>query len=321
MRRVCLLALVACLIFAANRGIAGERRTHEPIRPLTEAEGLDVRKVELGRRLFHDPILSGDGTISCASCHNLAKSGADGRPRSIGVKGGMGTVNAPTVYNAALNLAQFWDGRAATLEEQAGGPITNPVEMAATWPQVLARLSASPYRAEFKAIFGTDPSAEAVRDAISSFERTLITVDSRFDRWLDGDDSALTGTEKAGYARFKSLGCASCHQGRNVGGNMFQRFGFFGNWFTDRGRTETRDDLGRFNVTGQPGDRYVFKVPSLRLAALTAPYFHDGSVPTLEEAVTLMARYQLGRDISADDVSMIVAFLRTLPGRLAGDGR
>ena len=281
--------------------------------------GLDLRKVALGRALFHDPILSRDGKVSCASCHNLAAGGVDGQTVSIGIGAAKGTVNAPTVYNAGLNLAQFWDGRAATLEEQAGGPITNPIEMGSSWPLVLARLIASPYRAEFQKIFGGDPTIETIREAIAAFEKTLITVDSPFDRWLGGDDAALTDAEKAGYARFKALGCASCHQGRNVGGNMFQRFGFFGDWFSDRGRPETKADLGRFNVTGQPEDRHVFKVPSLRLAVLTAPYFHDGSVASLEEAVRLMAHYQLGRDISTDDVTLITGFLRTLPGRVAGD--
>ncbi|MCR6629599.1 MAG: cytochrome-c peroxidase [Magnetospirillum sp.] len=294
-------------------------RSHEAIRPLRAPLGLDPQKVALGRKLFHDPILSADNTISCATCHPLAKGGADNLPVSLGVKGAAGTANSPTVYNTSLNLAQFWDGRATTLEEQVNGPLTHPAEMAATWPDVLARLRASAYGREFRAVYGAEPAEASVRDAIASFERSLVTLDSSFDRWLAGDDKALADEQKRGYALFKSYGCASCHQGANVGGNMFQRFGFFGNWFLDRGRS-TQADLGRFNVTGKPSDKYVFKVPSLRLVTLTPPYFHDGSVADLKQAIRLMGQYQLGRDIAEPDIDLIVAFLGSLvdPARLAG---
>ncbi|HLN24477.1 MAG TPA: cytochrome c peroxidase [Patescibacteria group bacterium] len=299
---------------------AGGDRSHEPIRPLTAAVGLDPRQVALGRELFLDPILSRDGTIRCASCHSLSQGGADTRPHSLGVGDKEGSVNAPTVYNTTLNVAQFWDGRAATLEEQAGGPITNPVEMAADWPGVVARLRASPYRAKFRAIFAAEPDESSVRAVLASFERSLISTGSRFDRWLLGNDDAITQDEKTGYVLFKSYGCASCHQGANVGGNMFQKFGFFGNWFDDRGHGSAAD-LGRYNVTKQESDRYVFKVPSLRMVVLTAPYFHDGSVGDLSEAIGLMGRYQLGREISGHDTALIAKFLATLPGKLVEDAR
>lgn len=309
--------LVVPLSLWMGDALASEVREKEPIRPLIASPPGESRKVDLGRRLFHDPILSGDGTVSCASCHDLARGGVDGLPVSVGVGGAKGSVNAPTVFNAAFHLAQFWDGRAATLEEQAGGPITNPLEMANSWPVVLARLNASAYFADFKATFGGEATASRVKEAIAAFERTLVSTDSPFDRWLLGDDTAMTSEELRGYRLFKSFGCISCHQGRNVGGNMYQRFGFFGDWFADRGRAETAADLGRFNVTGRAADRHVFKVPSLRLAVQTAPYFHDGSVATLEEAVRLMARYQLGRPIAEEEVGMIVKFLHTLPGKPA----
>lgn len=317
----CLHGLIGLLVVPLSLwmgdALASEVREKEPIRPLIASPPGESRKVDLGRRLFHDPILSGDGTVSCASCHDLARGGVDGLPVSVGVGGAKGSVNAPTVFNAAFHLAQFWDGRAATLEEQAGGPITNPLEMANSWPVVLARLNASAYFADFKATFGGEATASRVKEAIAAFERTLVSTDSPFDRWLLGDDTAMTSEELRGYRLFKSFGCISCHQGRNVGGNMYQRFGFFGDWFADRGRAETAADLGRFNVTGRAADRHVFKVPSLRLAVQTAPYFHDGSVATLEEAVRLMARYQLGRPIAEEEVGMIVKFLHTLPGKPA----
>lgn len=303
--------------WAQGLSVAVGARTHEAIRPLKAPTGLDPQKVALGERLFHDPILSADGTVSCASCHPLSRGGADGLALSRGVRGAMGSANSPTVYNTSLNLAQFWDGRAATLEEQVDGPLTHPAEMAATWPDILARLRASPYNAEFRRLYGADPAQASVRDAVAAFERSLVTLDAPFDRWLAGDEAALSEAQKRGYALFKSYGCASCHQGANVGGNMFQRFGFFGNWFTDRGRSGP-GDLGRFNVTGKQSDKYVFKVPSLRLVTLTAPYFHDGSVADLKEAIRLMGRYQLGRDIAEADLDPMVAFLGSLvePARL-----
>ena len=320
---VVVTALLMLLPAALHGADAPPSRAREPIRPLPPAAAAEPLRVELGRRLFADPILSGDGTVSCRSCHDPAHGGADGQPLAVGIGGATGTVNTPTVFNADLNLAQFWDGRARSLEEQAGGPITNPVEMAADWPGVVARLTASPYRGAFRAAFGGDPTPDRVRAALAAYERTLVTAGSRFDAWLMGDEAALSRDEAEGYALFKSYGCASCHQGANVGGNMFQRFGFFGDPFADRdggGGGERPSDLGRFAVTGRDADRRVFKVPSLRLAVLTAPYFHDGSVATLAEAVRLMGRYQLGHEIPDADVALIVQFLGTLPGPLPEAG-
>ncbi len=321
--RMALMAGVIAAFLPSEPWANGAAHSREPIAPIAAPSGLDANKVALGRALFSDPILSSDGTVSCASCHNLAAGGVDRRPHSVGVGGAEGSVNAPTVYNSGLNYRQFWDGRADTLESQVDGPITNPIEMNGTWAGVLARLKASSYRPRFQALYGGEVSASAVRDALSSFERSLATVDSRFDHWLRGDDGALSATERRGYELFKSYGCASCHQGANVGGNMFQRFGFFGSPFTG---TQGKADLGRFNVTGREEDRHVFKVPSLRLAVLTPPYFHDGSVPDLPQAIQMMGRYQLGRDIPPGDIDLIIAFLETLPGKMdtvaaAGSGR
>lgn len=294
-------------------------RRAEPISPLpADPQLVDPRRAGLGERLFHDPVLSVDYTISCASCHPLDRAGADGLPASRGVGGAPGTVNTPTVFNAALNFAQFWDGRAATLEEQVAGPLHNPVEMGSSWSLVIERLNKSDdYRSLFAELYPQGISAETIADALAAFERSLLTPGARFDQYLRGRTDALSADEIEGYARFKSLGCASCHQGVNVGGNLFQRFGVMGDYFADKGMSNPAD-LGRFNVTGREEDRYVFRVPSLRNVALTAPYFHDGSVETLDDAVEIMARYQLGRPLTREDRRLLVAFLHTLSGSFRG---
>ena len=290
---------------------------HEPLLPLPPAPEIAPAIAALGERLYHDPRLSADGSLACASCHVIENGGDDGRSTSLGIRQQQGDVNAPTVLNSALNFVQFWNGRAASLEEQAGGPIVNPKEMGNSWPAVLATLRGdASYVKAFAEAFPGDGISEAnVRRAIADFERTLATPGARFDRWLQGDKSALSTEELAGYEAFKSVGCIACHQGRNVGGNMFQRFGVFGNYLTERGKL-TEADLGRFAVTGKEADRFVFRVPSLRNVELTAPYFHDGSAASLEDAVRVMARVQLGRPLADDEVGRIVAFLKTLTGKL-----
>jgi cytochrome c peroxidase len=286
----------------------------EPLEPLPRPPEIDPQLVALGRRLFHDPKLSADDTLSCASCHDVTKAGDDGRARSVGIRGAQGSVNAPTVFNASLNYVLFWDGRAESLEDQAGGPIANPAEMGASFEQVLPKLRADPsYVAAFAKLLG-GVSEVNVRHAIASYERTLLTEDAPFDRWLRGDASAMTPDQVAGYELFKAVGCVACHQGKNVGGNMFQRFGVLGDYFKDRGKV-TEADYGRFNVTKDEADRFVFRVPSLRNVEKTAPYFHDAWAPTLEQAVQVMAKYQLGRALSDDQVTAIVAFLSALSGR------
>ncbi len=284
----------------------------EPLEALPAPVALDARMVALGRRLFHDKRLSADDSVACATCHDLAHGGDDGRVHSIGVKGQEGGINAPSVYNAALNFVQFWDGRAKTLEDQADGPVTNPMEMGARWDQVLPKLERDAgYRTEFSGLFSDGITSLNARRAIADFERTLVTRGSPFDRYLGGDQTALSSEAKAGYETFKSVGCIACHQGANIGGNMFQRFGVLGDYFKDRGRI-TDADYGRFNVTKNEADRFVFRVPSLRNVENTAPYFHDGSASTLTQAVQTMAKYQLGRHLADEQVSSIVAFLKSL---------
>jgi cytochrome c peroxidase len=292
--------------------------SHEPIQPLVARTDLDPRKIALGRKLFADPRLSHNDQVSCSTCHDLETGGTDRKARSIGIHGAVGVINAPTVFNSGFNFSQFWDGRADTLEKQIDEPVQLKTEMGSTWPEVIGKLSSSPdYVQAFRQIYDDGIQSDHVKDSVAEFERSLSTPNSRFDRYLRHDANALTSRELEGYNLFKSLGCASCHQGMNVGGNMYQKVGVMAPYFTDRGNI-TRADLGRFNVTGDARDMYMFKVPSLRNVALTPPYFHDGSAATLADAVRMMAKYQLGRDLTDREVKLLVEFLKTLTGELNG---
>lgn len=275
--------------------------------PMTEG------KIELGRMLYYDPRLSANQKISCNSCHDLDRYGADKGSVSIGFKGQAGARNSPTVYNAAGQLAQFWDGRAPDVETQAKGPVMNPVEMAMTsQDRVIATLSSMPEYVElFKRAFPGDPNPvtfDNVGSAIGVFERGLVTP-GRWDKYLEGDTNALTSAEKVGFDKFYASGCATCHSGTYLGGSQYQRLGLVKAW------PETHDP-GRFAVTGKEADRNVFKVPTLRNVAETAPYYHDGSVPTLDKAIQMMGEYQLGKNLSPEDVTSIKTFLKSLTGKI-----
>lgn len=275
-------------------------------------------KVELGKMLYFDARLSKNHDVSCNSCHDLEKYGVDGKKVSEGHKKQTGTRNSPTVYNAAGHFAQFWDGRAATVEEQATKPITNPVEMAMPdEKRVVATLKSIPqYEAAFKKAFPEDKAAPIslanVGKAIGAFERTLVTP-SRWDKFIGGDQAALTDEEKAGFNKFIEVGCQTCHQGRYVGGTMYQKLGLAKPW-----PGEVKDQ-GRFEVTKQDVDKLMFKVPSLRNVEKTGPYMHDGSIDSLEEITKMMAKYQLGKDISDADVKVLVAFMKSMTGELPKD--
>ncbi len=287
----------------------------EPLRALPSLEELelDEKKVNLGQRLFSDKRLSGDNTVSCASCHNLAKGGVDGLQHSIGIGGQKGDINSPTIFNTAYNFRLFWDGRANSLEEQVSGPVHHPKEMGSSWAEILGKLEQDETLVkDFSTVFDKPLASEHIESVIAEFQRSLITP-SRFDRYLRGDETAITDNELLGYKKFKSYGCVACHQGVNVGGNMFQKFGVMGDYF-EGADAPTKADLGRFNVTGREADKHVFKVPSLRNIALTAPYFHNGTVGTLPEAVDVMFKFQLGRPASEEDKALIVAFLKSLTG-------
>lgn len=300
-------------------GNAAEKFRNEPVQPLIASLPVDEKKVELGYKLFHDTRLSADGSVSCASCHGLNTAGVDRKQFSEGIKGQLGGVNAPTVYNAALNNVQFWDGRAANLEEQAGGPPLNPVEMGhVSFDDIVAALSDdAAFKKEFEAVYPEGLSQATITGAIAEFEKTLLTP-SRFDKYLQGDTTILTAAEIEGYGLFKTNNCATCHVGMNLGGQSYEYMGIKDNYFDFRGTGLTDGDNGRFSVTKDEYDRHRFKTPTLRNVALTYPYMHDGSVKTLEEAIKYMHTFQIGKQVSDTDMTKLVAFLHSLNGEYQG---
>ncbi len=280
----------------------------EMVRPLPESLPLEQKKVLLGKELFYDPILSGNGTIACVHCHPLDRGGADNLPIAIGIEGRKGSFNTPTVLNSFFNFRQFWDGRAKDLREQAAGPITNPLEMDNTFEKLVPTLKKSRYNQLFEEVYPKrGVMKETILDAIAEFEKSLITP-SPFDRYLRGDHKAMTPRQIEGYRLFRNKGCILCHHGVNLGGTLFSKFGIVG--------SADSSETGRFNLTQNPKDKYYFKVPTLRNVALTAPYFHDGRTKDLKSAVALMAQLQLGRLMSDDEIEKIVEFLNALTGRL-----
>lgn len=306
---------LACCCAAVMPRQARATPLDEPIRPLPEKIDADPVRVALGKRLFFDPRFSRDNKVSCVSCHDFAKGGADGRAQSPGVDGRIGPINSPSVFNTGFNFRQLWNGKAESLQDQVDMTIANPNVFDSNWDEILAKLSKDVALVrEFKNAYPDGLTRRNVTDAIVVFERSLVTP-SRFDAYLRGNADAISAEEKSGYARFKSYGCVACHQGINVGGNMFQVFGVMRPYAAvDSAMQEA--DLGRYQVTRRESDKYVFKVPSLRNVALTAPYFHNGSARTLEEAVDVMIKYQLGRTAPREDKALIIKFLHTLTGTL-----
>lgn len=312
--RKCLGQLFAtiCILIMESGGLLAA----EPIKPLPPPQSVDTRRVALGQKLFFDKRFSKDNAVACVNCHSFEHGGADPRAKSVGVRGRTGKINSPTVFNSGLNFAQLWSGRATTLEQQIDMVVRNADVFDSDWPEILSKLSQD--RAlvrEFADTYRDGMTARNIIDTLAAYQRALITP-SRFDRFLLGDKKALSEVEQKGYERFKAYGCVSCHQGVNIGGNMYQQFGVMNNYFQDRGTPITEADLGRYVVTKDEEDKFYFKVPSLRNVAMTAPYFHDGSVKTLEEAVDVMIKYQLGRSVPERDKALIVAFLRSLTGTL-----
>jgi cytochrome c peroxidase len=285
----------------------------EPIAPLPRHLALDAQRVALGARLFHDVRLSHDNTRACTTCHPLERGGMDGLPRAHAANGAVVLRNTPTIFNVGLNTAFNWDGIAETLESRAELVLLNPNLMHTTWPELLAKLRGdTAYVTHFNAAYGGLMPAH-VLDALATFERSLFTPNAHFDRYLRGEQHALTAPEQQGYHLFKSYGCVACHQGINIGGNMDQQFGVFAD--PERGDSAaTVMDLGRYEVTHVPRDRGVLRVPSLRNVAVTTPYFHDGRARTLEDAVDTMARVQLGMTRTPEEIGMMVQFLHTLTG-------
>lgn len=280
----------------------------EPITPLPQSVEVNSGKVVLGKKLFFDTIVSVDNTVSCATCHDLENGGDDGLKVSFGIEAKSGTINSPTVYNSVYNFRQFWNGRAKDLVQQAKGPIENPVEMGNTFENLITTLKKTAYKSEFNRVYSDGITKENIVDAIVEYEKTLITPNSPFDKYLRGDKSAITQEQKEGYELFKSKGCIACHHGVNVGGNLYNKFGVMQN--------ANSQSLGRYEVTKNEADKYYFKVPTLRNIQKTAPYLHDGRFEDLDEVVKFMARYQLGRVVNQEEIDKIVTFLNSLSGEI-----
>lgn len=301
-------------------GTAAPHRADEPLQPLPAKLPVDPQKVALGEKLFHDKRLSGDGTVACVSCHGLDKGGTDNQRFAKGIRDQYGDINAPTVFNAVFHIKQFWNGRAADLQEQAGGPPFNPIEMGSKdWAEVIAKLDQDQsLTTEFKAVYPTGWTGENITDAIAEYEKTLITPNSRFDQWLQGKEDALTKAEVEGYERFKAYRCVSCHVGKAVGGQSFEYMNLKKDYFAERKSEPLGSDTGLMGFTNNEADKHKFKVPTLRNIELTAPYLHDGTVATMDEAVRIMGTYLSGIDIPQGDRDLIVGFLRTLTGEFQG---
>lgn len=290
----------------------------EPIAPITGTGPSDQAKIALGESLFNDVRLSHDDVIACSGCHRLDLSGDDGRARSTAADGGQLDFNAPTVFSAALNFRLNWRGNFRTVEQQNEAVLLDDRLMNTSWEELLPKLRSDPdYSRRFVTLYGAAPGRTDVLDALAIFQRSLITPNARFDRYLKGERDTITADEEHGYQLFKAYGCIACHQGANVGGNLFQQFGIFRNPFAGQ-KNVTQADLGRFAITGVESDRHVFRVPSLRNVAVTAPYFHDGRTASLADAVKIMARSQLGRELDQRDADLIVKFLATLTGEYRG---
>jgi cytochrome c peroxidase len=298
------------------RGAAAQ--VPEPIAPLPLTIAVDSARASIGERLFHDVRLAHDNARSCATCHPLDNGGAQRRRRASAASGERLPRNIPTIFNVGFNFFFNWDGAVDSLEAHAETVLLSPNVMNTSWPELLTKLRGdSGYVAAFRATYGRGITRANVLDALASFERSLVTPNSRFDRYLRGEGDALTVEEQQGYRLFKSYGCVACHQGTNIGGNLFQKFGVFQASEASR-PADGVIDLGRYSVTKVARDREVFRVPSLRNVAATAPYFHDGRAATLEVAVDTMARMQLGRQLTEDEIALIVQFLHTLTGEWRG---
>jgi cytochrome c peroxidase len=289
----------------------------EPLQPLPAALHVDPQRSALGMRLFSAASLSSDGSVSCATCHPLDRGGADGFAHSRGANGYQTVLNTPTIYNVSFNFRFNWNGAYTQLEDALDAPIA--LTLGTSWSAIEDKLREQPaWRTSFEGAYGDGVTTANIKDALSRYIDTLTTPDARFDQFLRGDTDALAEEERRGYEAFKALGCATCHQGANVGGNMFQRLGVMHDYFQARveqgGSAPTPKDLGRYETTREPADRHVFRVPSLRNVALTPPYFHDGSAPTLELAVEEMGYVQLGQRLSREEVTLLVAFLKSLTG-------
>lgn len=298
-------------------GLAAPEFNHEPVQPVMDSIPVNPDKVALGFKLYHDVRISANNTVSCATCHPLDKAGVDGLKTSTGIYDQKGGINAPTVYNSALNtVGQFWDGRSKDLQAQAGGPPLDALEMGSNWEEITGKLKGDQEMVkEFAALYPEGITETTITDAIAEFEKTLLTPNCPFDRYLKGDQNALTADEIKGYELFKTNNCATCHVGVNLGGQSFEYMGIVADYFKDRG-TPLHDnkDYGHFNLTQDSTDFQRFKTPTLRNVALTAPYLHDGTALTLQDATKSMLKYQTGKEVPESEIELMVTFMKTLTG-------
>lgn len=310
-------ALISGLALASSVSVAFAWEALPEKAPEPTSNPSSADKIALGQMLYHDPRLSSTGTVSCASCHNTMLGGEDNRPNSMGVNGQTGGRSAPTVWNAAFSKVQFWDGRAATLEDQAAGPVTNPIEMGMkSWDDVVARLKTiDGYQSAFEKAFGSNAiTKDNATKAIAAYERILITPNSPYDKFVKGDKNALTAQQVKGMEKMAELGCTSCHSGPAFNGEgSFQKFPVFSNGGMEA-QYHFSKDKGVAEVSKKAEDEHLFKVPTLRNIAITAPYFHNGSVNNLDLAVKIMAKTQLNKDLSTEEINDVVAFLGALTG-------
>lgn len=316
------LALVFVTLLAGHLPAAAEQQLNlkdSQILPVPERLQLDDRKVALGEKLFHEPRLSGAGTMACSSCHFTNRSGDDERTISITNTGEPDVFNTPTIFNVGLSHHITWQGRFTRLEPQIDTALSNPKHMAADWDVLLTFLQNEPeYAGLFREIYQTIVNRNNVLDSMAEYERSLITPNAPFDRWLKGDNTAIDQQTKEGYLLFREIGCVACHQGVNVGSNLFAPHGIFGDSHGQHHNESSNEDLSRYSITGREKDKRVFRVPSLRNVAETGPWFHDGSAEQLSDAVIEMAQHQLGIKLQDDDVNKIVRFLESLTGNYRG---
>lgn len=322
---ICLASLLSLKAASAQTVNSGDVKyehtvTQQQLLPLPDTAPLDKKRVDLGRQLFNDTILSGSLTLACSSCHILNQGGEDNRQFSLTDTGSPRTLNTPTIFNITHNATFLWTGGAQSLRDLVNTIMLSSQTMNADWREVLNRLKENEgYSNVFNASFNDGITQENIIEALLVFQKSLTTPNSRFDQYLKGDNEALTDIEKQGYGLFYAYGCTSCHQGKNIGGNMFQKFGLYSDYYKDTGKLISKPDYGRFNNTGNERDKFFFRVPSLRNVALTAPYLHDGSIASLDEVIHIMGIYQLGREIPNTDRKRIEAFLKTLTGRYEND--
>ncbi|MGF1705568.1 cytochrome-c peroxidase [Enterovibrio baiacu] len=279
--------------------------------PIQEHGDFDLPLIKVGWTLFRDKGLSSNNSVSCESCHNLQTNGAANTAVSVGV-GGAGARNSLTVFNAALNYRFFWDGRTNTLKKQMDGPVHAPLELASSWAAIVEYVASSPeYETLFEEAEILPISADSIRHALVAFQESLLTPHSPFDRYLNGDQYAIDSPAKKGWMAFQELGCINCHQGQNIGGSLMQRFGYYDSETKDTSSASNLD-TGRFQMTQNDADKYLFRVASLRNVADTPPYFHDGRTNSLEEAIEIMANIQLGQSLDQSVISDLSAFLHAL---------